>query len=147
MGAGDVLLDPEGAEALSQLHVVGDRVLVGHLCGHRGVPTAAQGGAVGVDPTWNDLAALGQGLVNDLVVRVLGEGVVRTGQGDGRSGPVSVDRRLQDERSVVGVHGCTVGLGDIEVAVGATAELLGVDPHVPGAEIRVEGLPAPRRRR
>ena len=44
---------------------------------------------------------------------------------------------------MVGVHGCAIGLGDVEVAVGATAELLGVDPHVPGAEIRVELLPAP----
>ena len=143
MCAGDVLLDPEGAESLCQLHVVGDRVLVGHLCGHRGVLTAAQSGAVGVDPAWDDLTALGQGLVDDLVVRVLGEVAVRTGQGDGRSGPVAADGRLQDERSVVGVHGCAIGLGDVEVAVGATAVLLGVDSHVPGAKIRVELLPAP----
>ena len=143
MSAGDVLLDPEGSEALSQLHVVGDRVLVGHLCGHRGVLTAVQGGAVGVDLARDDLAALGQGLVDDLVVRVLGEVAVCTGQGDGRSGPVGADGRLQGELSVVGVHGCAIGLGDVEVTVGATAELLRVDPHVPGAEIRVELLPAP----
>ena len=44
---------------------------------------------------------------------------------------------------MVGVHGCAVGLSDVEVAVGATAVFLGVDSHVPGAEIRVEGLPTP----
>ncbi len=45
---------------------------------------------------------------------------------------------------MVGIHCRTIGLGDVEVSVSSASVLLGVDPHVPGAEIGVERLSAAR---